>query len=141
MSTYAFENHLDKFYANLRKMNLDISSKSIRNLKLPTPIVEREPTKTVWTNFINVAVKLHRDPNLLRQFLKTELCTEVNSDAQDALVLKGKFTVNQFERLLGKFVNTYIRCHVCADLNTAIVKEERLTKLRCLVCNSQKTVQ
>lgn len=130
-----FDWKLGRFYKNL-----NVQKKSIKSITLEPPKTTREPKKTTWVNFLKIASQLNRDPMLLQKFVENELLTTTSIDGKSGLVIKGKFQPKNIEIIIKKFILNYVMCQACKDYNTVIEKQDKLSKLLCKLCNTQRTL-
>ncbi|MCL7039872.1 hypothetical protein MKW94_006442 [Papaver nudicaule] len=83
---------------------------------------------------------LHREPEHVMKFLLVEMVKSGSLDGQQRLVVKGRFTSGNFERVLRKYVNEYVTCNGCKSPDTILSKENRLLFLTCQQCGSGRSV-
>jgi len=98
-----------------------------------------EGTKTVITNFGQIAVCLRRDPEHISKFLFKELASPGNIDGE-RLVLTRKLSSVQINERVGKYVDKFVRCSNCGKPDTELVKEGDKLYLKCMACGNKKLV-
>lgn len=96
--------------------------------------------RTMVQNFKDIAEALNRDPQHLLKFLTGELATAATIQESKA-VFQGKFPKETFEKLIQRYVETYVTCPVCKRPDTRIVKEKRLFFLVCEACGAKSSVR
>ncbi|KAI3856777.1 hypothetical protein MKX03_022391 [Papaver bracteatum] len=64
--------------------------------------------KTAVVNFMDICVKMHKEPEHVMRFLLTEMGTTGYLDGQQRLVVKGRFDSSNFEGILKKYINDYV---------------------------------
>ncbi|MCC6013968.1 MAG: translation initiation factor IF-2 subunit beta [Candidatus Verstraetearchaeota archaeon] len=97
-------------------------------------------SKTVIHNFKEIADKLNRKSDFLLKYLVRELATSGTIE-ETRVVLQGKFTKEQIDKLIKEFVKNYVVCPSCGKFDTKIVKEGRLSFLVCDVCGAKNPVK
>lgn len=96
--------------------------------------------RTVIQNFAEIAEALNRDPQHLLKFLTREMATAGMLQEARA-IFKGNFSREIFERLIQRYMETFVVCPVCKRPDTKIVKEKRLSFLVCAACGAKSSVQ
>lgn len=96
--------------------------------------------RTIIHNFKEMADALNRDPQHLLKFLTREMATAATLQESRA-IFKGKFSQETFERLIQRYIESFVTCPVCKLPDTKIVKEKRLSFLMCEACGAKSSVQ
>jgi len=96
--------------------------------------------RTIIYNFKEIADLLNRDPQHLLKFLTRETATAATMQESRA-IFKGKFSQETIQRLLQRYMETFVVCPVCKRPDTKIVKEKRLSFLVCEACGAKSSVQ
>jgi translation initiation factor 2 subunit 2 len=98
-----------------------------------------EGTKTIITNFSQVAVCLRREVEHIAKFLFKELASPGNIDG-DRLILARKLSSAQINEKVEKYVENFVKCQNCGKPDTELIEEEGQTFLKCLACGNRKVV-
>ncbi len=109
-------------------------------LKIPDPQVMFEGRKTVLLNFKEIVEVLNRDPNHFLKFLSKELATAPTVE-QTRIVFQGKHSFVTLKNLLERYVAEFVKCKVCSRLDTRLIREDRITFLRCDACGAKYAVK
>jgi len=117
----------------------EVSAKHER-LELPRLYVTTVGMRTTISNFKDVANALDRDPQHILKFLTREMATAATFQDQRA-IFQGKFRSDVFERLLQRYLESYVVCPVCKRPDTRIVKEKRLSFLVCNACGAKSSIK
>ncbi len=117
----------------------EVSSKRER-LELPRVNSTVIGVRTIIYNFKEIADTLNRKPQHILKFLTREMATAATMRDSMA-VFKGKFSHETFERLLQRYMASFVICPVCKRPDTKIVKEKRLSFLVCEACGAKSSVQ
>ena len=56
-------------------------------------------------------------------------------------IFQGKFRRDSFERLLQRYMESFLICPVCKRPDTQIVKEKRLSFLICNACGAKSSIK
>jgi len=129
----------DALLKKARSQIPEITSKHER-LELPRLNHSVIGMRTIIYNFKEIAEALNRDPQHLLKFLTRETATAATIQESRA-IFKGKFSHETIERLLQRYMKTFVTCPVCKRPDTKIVKEKRLSFLVCEACGARSAVQ
>lgn len=117
----------------------EVSAKRER-LELPRIIISTVGMRTFISNFKEIAETLDRDPQHILKFLTREMATAATFHDSRA-IFQGKFRSDSFERLLQRYIESYVTCPVCKRPDTRIVKEKRLSFLVCNACGAKSSIK
>ncbi|MEM2917764.1 MAG: translation initiation factor IF-2 subunit beta [Candidatus Bathyarchaeia archaeon] len=117
----------------------EVTSKRER-LEIPVLHYTVVGMRTVIHNFKEVAETLNRDPQHILKFLTGELATAAIMQ-ESRVIFQGKFPRETIERLLQRYMETFVTCPVCKRPDTKIVKEKRLSFLVCEACGAKSSVR
>ena len=133
--TFNYEDLLKKACAQMP----EVSAKHER-LELPRLMVNTVGMRTIISNFKEVADALDRDPQHILKFLTREMATAATFQDSRA-IFQGKFRRESFERLLQRYLDSYVVCPICKRPDTRIVKEKRLSFLVCNACGAKSSIK
>jgi len=109
-------------------------------LELPRLLITTVGMRTLISNFKEVADVLDRDPQHILKFLTREMATAATFHDSRA-IFQGKFRRDSFERLLQRYMDSFVVCPVCKRPDTKIVKEKRLAFLVCNACGARSSIK
>ncbi len=117
----------------------EVSVKKER-LELPRIQIQTVGMRTIIFNFKDIANALDRDPQHLLKFLTREMATAATVSESRA-IFQGKFRSDSFERLIQRYLESYVTCPVCKRPDTRIVKEKRLSFVVCNACGAKSSIK
>jgi len=117
----------------------EVSAKRER-LELPKLHCSSVGMRTMITNFEEVADALDRTPQHILKFLSREMATAATVHESRA-IFQGKFSTETLERLLQRYMESFVVCPVCKRPDTKIVKEKRLSFLVCKACGAKSSIK
>lgn len=117
----------------------EVSEKRER-LELPRLYTTTVGMRTTISNFKEIADALDRDPQHILKFLTREMATAATFQDSRA-IFQGKFQRESFERLLQRYLESYVTCPVCKRPDTRVVKEKRLSFLVCNACGAKSAIK
>jgi translation initiation factor 2 subunit 2 len=117
----------------------EVGVKSER-LELPRLHYAKIGMRTVIYNFKEVANALNRDPQHLLKFLTGEMATAATVQGS-RVIFQGKFSEDTFQRLIQRYMESFVVCPVCKRPDTRVVKEKRLSFLVCEACGARSSIK
>lgn len=117
----------------------EVTSKTER-LGLPRLQHIRIGMRTIISNFKEIADALNRKPQHILKYLSGEMAT-AGTIQGSRVILQGKFSPETFERLLQRYMETYVVCPVCKRPDTKIMREKRLSFLVCEACGAKSSIR
>ena len=107
-----------------------------KRFEVPKAYSVIQGNRTFIQNFREVADALNRDPQHLLKFLLRELGTAGNLEGGRA-ILQGKFTHFLINERIEDYVNQFVICHECNRPDTRIIREGRISLLKCEACGAK----
>ncbi|MFP4112485.1 MAG: translation initiation factor IF-2 subunit beta [Candidatus Woesearchaeota archaeon] len=97
-------------------------------------------TKTVISNFQQIAQILGRDANHILKFVLRELATP--GDMRGQLVIFGrKVSASAVNNAIAKYAETFVMCKECGKPDTKVVKKSGIPYLKCMACGAQNVIR
>ncbi|XES78065.1 MAG: translation initiation factor IF-2 subunit beta [Candidatus Bathyarchaeia archaeon] len=109
-------------------------------LELPRLFVSTVGMRTTISNFKEISDTLDRDPQHILKFLTREMATAATYHDGRA-IFQGKFPRDTFERLIGRYMESFVICPVCKRPDTKILKEKRLAFIVCNACGAKSSIK
>lgn len=131
---YTYGQMLDQFFQ-------ECQPKQQQKHKIPPPKVTRSGAKkTAWENCAHVAKYLNRDRQHLADFLFSELGTNGSFDAEQNLLIKGRYVQKHIMKVIKSYIKQYVACPSCQSFDTKILKRNKLQFLDCQACQSESVI-
>ena len=92
--------------------------------------------QTIIRNFSQIAEALRRNPKHLLKYLTREFATPGGFDGTRA-TFQSKIPYRLMERKLESYVKEYVLCKECKKPDTKMVREDRITFLKCDACGAK----
>ncbi|CAD8190240.1 unnamed protein product [Paramecium octaurelia] len=131
---------LERIIQLLKENNPSLATQT--NIQLEKPQIDKLGTKkTLWKNFEAICMQMNREAQHVSQYFLIELGTE-GSQADEKLIIKGRYTSTQIETLIKKYLYEYVLCSLCKSSDTTLIRdvESRLYSKECKNCKATKTV-
>lgn len=137
---YPYSELLTRVFQILRKQNPDLAGEKKKYTIVP-PSVHREGNKkTLFSNIIDICKRMNRAPEHVIQYLFAELGTTGSTDANQQLIIRGRFQQKQIENVLKRYIVEYVTCKTCKSPSTVLKRENRLFFQQCESCGSTRSV-
>lgn len=108
--------------------------------QIPKGDVVIEGSKTMIRNFLEICDILQRKPEHLLKYLNRELATPGLVEGT-RLVLKGKLGYSLINQRIGEYVKEFVFCPACGRHETVLIKEDRVTLMKCNACGAVNSVR
>lgn len=99
-----------------------------------------EGNTTILRNFNEIVDKINRDAEKVLKYLLRELGTAGERE-NERVVFKGKISPKKIENKLEDYVEKYVLCPECGRPDTRLVKEGRVTIMRCDACGAHGPIK
>ena len=126
-----YESLLKKAYEKLPKIE-----ESKERFKIPAADTMIQGNQTIIKNFSQIAETLRRDPSHILKFLAKELATPAGLDGTRA-ILQTKLSQKMVQQKLDIYVVDYVFCKECKSPDTKLMKEDRISFLKCEACGAK----
>ncbi len=110
-----------------------------KRFEMPRIVSFIQGNKTIIKNFSEILSALRRDKRHLSKFLFKQLATPGNVEG-DMLVLQRKVQSSLLQKKLGDYIKEYVLCKVCGEPDTIVMKEDRITFMKCEACGARSPV-
>ncbi|MFH0961649.1 MAG: translation initiation factor IF-2 subunit beta [archaeon] len=108
--------------------------------QIPKADVVIEGSKTLIRNYLELCDILQRKPEHFLKFLNRELATPGMIEGT-RLVLKGKLGYSLITQRVEEYVKEFVFCPACGRHETTLIKEDRLTMMKCNACGAVNSVR
>jgi len=138
---FDYESLLDRVCLEMQSRGLGKGDKEQQRYTVPPPKMGRIGAKrTVYENFGETCNYFDRELVHVRTYILNELGANGNLTEKGGLVMKGRFSSAQMEKILRPYIKEYILCKTCKSPKTKLSKTDRLTFMECQDCSSKSTV-
>ena len=125
---------------NIYKHITDNASKQIKRLYIHPMDVIISTKYTIIQNFVDICIQLNHEPNNICYYYSQELVGTTCIVLNCSLKIKGKYKLNELQRILKNYIKEYIYCNDCKNYDSIIYKENQLTFKSCNYCKSRKSI-
>ncbi len=129
-----YKEMLDQLYEHVKQVKIT------ERFEIPKVQGFVEGNKTIITNFSQICSALRRKPEHLGKFLSRELAVQTTIEAE-RLIFNRKLSSGIINEKIQKYVNEFVICPECKKPDTELIKEDRLSFVRCLACGAKHSVR
>jgi translation initiation factor 2 subunit 2 len=133
METY--EKLLEEAYSKIKK-----AETNGERFEIPKVEGHFEGKKTIITNFSKIVSVFRRNPEHLQKFLLKELAASGQKEG-DRLVLNIKVPSAKINQKIEEYAQEFVICKECKKPDTELIKEDRITFIKCLACGAKHSVR
>lgn len=111
--------------------------KTLAKERFELPMVNSiiQGSKTIVHNFDKILKAIRRDEALILKYLTKELATAAII-SEGKLVLKGKFSNEQLQRVINDYTNRHVLCKECKRPDTKVIESKGVKLLKCEACGA-----
>ena len=130
-----YEQLLNDAYGKVKK-----SESNGERFEIPKVEGHFEGKKTILTNFFQIASFLRRNPEHFQKFMLRELAASGQKEG-DRLVLNMTVPSTKINQKVEQYVKEFVLCEQCGKPDTELVKEDRLSFIKCMACGAKHSVR
>ena len=127
-----YEKLLDEAYKKVRRVSMEGSER----FEISKAEGHFEGKKTIISNFSQIASYLRRNVSHFQKFILRELATSGQMEG-DRLVLNNKIPSSKINQKIDEYAKEFVLCKECGKPDTELIKEERMSFIRCLACGAR----
>jgi translation initiation factor 2 subunit 2 len=133
MATY--EELLDEAYGKVKK-----PEGNGERFEIPKVEGHFEGKKTILTNFFQICSYIRRNPEHFQKFMLKELAASGQREG-DRLVLNNTVPSAKINQKVEQYVKEFVLCAQCGKPDTELIREDRLSFVKCLACGAKHSVR
>lgn len=131
-----YEEMLDQLYKALPE-----KTKKHERFEMPQAEALIQGSKTIVKNFGAILKIIKRDEKHLFKFLAKETATAASVDDAGRLILTGKFSHEQVNKLLQTYINQFVLCPECRRPDTHVMEKQGIRMMKCEACGALSSVK
>src|SRR3989338_11294368 len=110
--------------------------KASERFEMPRVLGHIQGNKTIISNFHQIASTLNRDPEHLLKFILKELATP-GELKKTGFIIGTKIPASRINEKIEQYVREFVLCSECKKPDTTLIKEEKITFIKCQVCGAK----
>ena len=126
----------------LKKARKELPESVLKTERFEIPKVKGhiEGNKTIISNFEQIADALGRPVEHLLKYVLRELATP-GEMRKGALIIGRKISATRINEKIKNYANDFVICQECRKPDTQLLKEDRITFMKCLACGAKHPVK
>lgn len=108
--------------------------------EIPKVMGHIQGSRTIISNFTQIALTLRRSSEHLLKFVLKELATP-GSLSKSTLIIGTKVPASRINEKIRQYANEFVLCKVCGKPDTKIEKEGSIAYLKCSACGAKYSVR
>ena len=109
--------------------------------EIPKVLGHIQGNRTIVSNFLQIASSLRREVDHLLKYVLKELATPGEIKKSGALILGTKVPASRINDKIRQYANEFVLCFECGKPDTQIIKEGKLTYMKCTACGAKNFVK
>jgi len=97
-------------------------------------------SKTVLSNFVQIANQLRREPEHMLKFVLRELASPGERKGPN-VAIGAKISASRVNEKIRQYANEFVLCPQCGKPDTDLLKEGEYTIMKCSACGSRTHVK
>jgi len=130
-----YESLLEEAYEKVKPL-----SSSGERFEIPKIEGHFEGKKTILTNFFQIASHIRRNPEHFQKFMLKELAVAGQKEG-DRFIMNMNVPSAKINQKVEQYVKEFVICKSCGKPDTELVKEDRLSFVKCLACGAKHSVR
>ena len=108
--------------------------------EMPRLDVFIQGNQTIIKNFADICSKLSRDQKHVLKFLSRALAAPANA-VNGRAIFQSKIQIKFILAKLNTYVKEYVICPVCKRPDTALIRQGKITLLKCQACGARNSLK
>ena len=125
---------------NRARENLPEITEETKRFEIPKVRGHVQGNKTIISNFHQIADTLGRKHDHLLKYVLRELATPGDLK-NSALIIGTKVSASRINEKIAQYFKDFVICKECNRPDTKLLKEEKMTFLKCAVCGAKQPVK
>ena len=109
--------------------------------ELPKAKGHIQGSRTVISNFLQIADTLRREPENMLKYILRELASPGEIKKSGSVIMGTKTPASRINEKIKQYANSYVFCYECGKPDTKIEKEGSLNYLKCTACGAKHIIK
>ena len=98
-------------------------------------------SRTVISNFFEIAKSLRREPDHILKYILRELAIPGELKKSGSMIINGKVAASRINEKIRQYANEFVFCPDTGKPDTVLIKEGKFTYIKSLVTGTKKLVR
>ena len=109
--------------------------------ELPKAKGHRQGSRTVISNFLQIADTLRREPENMLKYVLRELASPGEIKKSGSVIIGSKVPASRINEKIKQYASSYVFCYECGKPDTKIEKEGDFSFLKCTACGARHIIK
>ena len=109
--------------------------------ELPKAKGHIQGSRTVISNFLQIASSLGRNPDGMLKFVLRELASPGEIKKSGSVIVGSKVPASRINEKIKQYASSYVFCYECGKPDTKIEKEGDFSFLKCTACGARHIIK
>ena len=134
---------MDDYKKLLEKARKDLPEHVFQKERFEIPNVKGhiQGSRTVISNFLQIANLLGREPEHMLKFVLRELATPGEIKKSGSVIVGSKVPASRINEKINQYANSFVFCYECGKPDTKIEKEGNLSFIKCMACGARHSIK
>ena len=98
-------------------------------------------SKTVISNFLQIADALRREPENMLKYVLRELASPGEIKKSGSVIIGSKVPASRINEKIKQYASSYVFCYECGKPDTMLQKVDSYTFIKCEACGAKRPVR
>ena len=98
-------------------------------------------SRTVISNFLQIASSLGREPENMLKFVLRELATPGEIKKSGSVIIGSKVPASRINEKIKQYADSYVFCYECGKPDTKTEKDGNFNFLKCTACGAKHVIK
>ena len=134
---------MDNYKKLLEKARKELPDHIFQKERFEIPNVKGhiQGSRTVISNFLQIANLLGREPEHMLKFVLRELATPGEIKKSGSVIVGSKVPASRINEKIKQYANSFVFCYECGKPDTKIEKEGNLSFIKCMACGARHSIK
>ncbi len=108
---------------------------------IPKVVGHVQGSRTIISNFLQIATTLRREPSQILKYTLRELATPGELKGNGSVLMGTKVPASRINEKIQQYANEFVFCPECGKPDTKLDKEGQVLYIKCQACGSRNVVK
>jgi len=134
---------MDNYKKLLSEARKDLPDHVFQKERFEIPKVKGhiQGSRTVISNFLQIANTLRREPENMLKFVLRELATPGEIKKSGSVIIGSKVPASRINEKIKLYSSSYVFCYECGKPDTKIERDGNLNYIKCMACGARHSIK
>lgn len=109
--------------------------------EIPKVVGHIQGSRTVVSNFLQIANFLRRTPEHMLKFVLRELASPGEIKKSGSVIVGSKVPASRINEKIKQYANTYVFCNECGKPDTKMERDGTINFVKCMACGARHPIK